>query len=623
MSKKYLTLTILIPLITTLIFLVVCWAKFHTLQQTGFPLIYDSAFHYRISESLVTNGHMPQQDALFVQSPSRNPSQMCPPVLYYLIQWSYDFTQLWSPVSFPDFIRLLGIVINSLPIFAFAWFLWAVARRGFITIFGTFLFAGSTNFYVSFLPNLIRFETLSLTLCLSTAALFFLWQDALSRFRKSIILIALVFVFFVGAGLWRLFIPVASLISICWFLEEFTNNSRPIFMAPSLASALGAALAFVWYDFYRLGDPSHWLFLFPALLLPLLYLLISNGASIRLRGRFSMRNRCLFLLAAGVAVLLMGMVTIPVLKIRLDAFFHSGPLPLNVSSLYGYLVNELLPISLSTLFQIRYLFYLPVLYLLLFWFWWKKADTRPHHLFLSFTVLIFTVATLFFARFISLLFPFLLAHLLISSNHVIASFLGGMKKRNRVLLVHGLLILLFFPALVGWIIQNDTLCNKVPKVFLDRQLCYAWLKQNTPSNDVVITHYGLGYETETFAGCRVVMDGYLENSVNRQRILQFMNALFSTNEQELADFCRQFRSRYLLLNSEYLAPICERLKWPHHKWFTIQKKENHNLMAVHPEGRRITFIRLLFFADTSTCFKPVFSKGNYIIFWIQPHENTS
>jgi len=69
----------------------------------------------------------------------------------------------------------------------------------------------------------------------------------------------------------------------------------------------------------------------------------------------------------------------------------------------------------------------------------------------------------------------------------------------------------------------------------------------TPVSAVIAAPWGLGFEIQSYAHRRTLMDGFLESEVGRERMVAFARLGFEPSPEPLAGWCRSLGADYLLL----------------------------------------------------------------------------
>lgn len=591
------------------------WLRMGPADKSRFQFTTDSAFHLRMVRSLLAQGTIPRQDPCYQLTPPRDPARINPPLPYYLAAWSYRGVRLLFPISLTGFLSGYCALVGSLAIFPFAWLLWRLTRREAAMISGTLVFAVMTPVLLRSSFHEFRFEPGSLGLMLAAIVAVLIWtgyppsDPAPGRTRHPIPILAVTgLIFFVGAGYWRLFPAFASAAVAAWLLDGFWQRRPAACAQPCWAAAIGTLAAWPVYAYFRQGPVSHGLNLAPPVLLPLLAIALQQPVLTRLDMLLKGWRRWVVATILGLMSAVSAVFLSPVLRMRWTALVEPGPLPITTATLYARLVHELQPLPLEHLFQFQFFSYLPCIYLLLIFCWIFLPESRPATALPGLLLSIFALAGMLFVRFSPFMATFFLIHLATSISAAIHS-CRRIQTRWQPLLI-GLLIL---PAAAGYLAASRASLQQIAVSDPDRRACLTWLGEHTQPGAVVVSDWTYGYEIQYYSARRSVMDGYLEDDTNRRRIVQFLAALFSTDESDLAVFCQRYRAGYLLLDSSFLLPILERLKLPPKDWLSIDRDGTRTRIKVLPAGQRVNILKGLFFPERLNRFKPLVRRGNYVI----------
>lgn len=109
------------------------------------------------------------------------------------------------------------------------------------------------------------------------------------------------------------------------------------------------------------------------------------------------------------------------------------------------------------------------------------------------------------------------------------------------------------------------------------------------------------------------MDGYLEDPLNRTRILELWRVLLSSDESDLIQYLAKYDTRYLLLDRIYFLPTCRRLNLPWQDWLEIQANERYTKLSLKPAGVRNNYLKCLFAPGNLKKLRVVFNSGNYVV----------
>jgi hypothetical protein len=582
----------------------------------------DSAFHYRISLMQIQRGEISGTDPLFIRNPPRRLDMIYPPNLYILAAGAYHLAQRFDPALLPvdRFFLLFNSICALLFLLSCGWLLWEVSGgERWVTLLGLALCSVATPIVLRSHAEVLRHETLGVGLLLVFACLLLRWDRRKGNWWSSASLcLAFFLCVFLGTGFWRLFPALAGLFVLGAVLCEILME-RSAGLFPVAASASIACLAaWLGYEFYRQQGFSTVPAFLPLLAAPLVYLGLQSSFVRALLGRVSPSARMRWVVLGILLAALVGLCLLPVTQVRLVSALTPGPIPLANTSLYGLLVEELMPMPLSRLLTADFLLYLPFLYLFPVVFRPRKETVSFSYRFAGIMLLILGLLSLLFVRFIYLSFPFLAAHLVCAVAHSASN----RKWRWRFLPpwanVSVLVSLALFLPAIGLYLQSDAaLLRTLYQGDPDLIAACHWLRQHTAPGDGVVAEWSHGFEVQTYAGTRTPMDGFLEDETNRRRILEFLRVLFSDREEELLQFTQRLDSRFLFLDRVYFVSTAERLNMPWRSWLVIRSEGSRTRLTLKDEGKRINYIRCLFWTRALKHFQVVLVSGNYVILEIK------
>ena len=152
-------------------------------------------------------------------------------------------------------------------------------------------------------------------------------------------------------------------------------------------------------------------------------------------------------------------------------------------------------------------------------------------------------ATLVFQRTAVLLVPVLA----IAIGGLCARSLDALADRRRRL-AGGVTLALAAPALVLALVAGvRTAATQTTRLAPNLRRAIEYLRTYSAPDAVVLTDWDTGYDVQSLAGRATVVDGLLESTENRRRILAFYAACMDTSAASLEALCRDLGARWLLL----------------------------------------------------------------------------
>ncbi|HOT01258.1 MAG TPA: hypothetical protein PLY66_09660 [Acidobacteriota bacterium] len=570
----------------------------------------DAAFHYRLVEHLLESGRPLATDPLFVQAEPRVPFRdMYPPAFHYL---AAGWARLagWAGASRESALYVLCALLGSLAVPLTGWLAWRAAKRADVTVSAMLLAAAATPLVTRGAYGILRPEPFGATLVVLAALLVADWTVHWPRGRQAAWLAAAALVHALGVGTWRLFPALAALGIGAAVASDWLAARRPGRMPVLLAGIAGTATAGVACDFYRTGAPDHLLFLLPALLPTFVHLALASGRAHAFGERLGKTRRWAGLGAAAALLVAAGFAVVPVLRVRAIGWLGTGGVPLNEANLYGRIVNELQPLDLLAAFAPERWFYLPAALAALTAVWiWRRA-ALPGDPFLIVAGAGYGLAALLFVRFEYVAAPFGLALLAVALRDALAAILPARWGRGWVSV--GLLAALL-PAVVAYARLDGHLADPPTRQEMNRRKTYAWLREHLAIHGAIAASWSLGFELQTYTGRPTLTDGFLESSLNRERLLAFYRALYGEDEERLAAFCRRHGARWLVLDRSHLLPVARTLELPWREWVDVAEGPDQTLqVTIRPAGLRLVHVRLLG-GQPTRCFHPVYDAGNYLV----------
>lgn len=598
--------------------LLAIWVRFLPAESAGCPLVLraDSAFHLRMLSYIIESGGLPEQDPLFYREPPRVIAHTYPPNLYLTASAVFQTARRMTPgpVDFRWIFFFFNALCGALPVAGCGWAIWEVSGgKRLETFLGMVLCAIASPMVLRSHAGIFRHETVAVgLLLLFTCILLHGIRQGSRPFWNWMAAICM----FAGMGFWRLFPFLAALIMLGVLAAEFFSQDSCRLGSLMSASALGCLSAAVGYTFYRSALPAAVFYFLPVMALPVLHWLAHRPLASQWREKLIFKRWGL--LAAAMVLILAGSLAVPMIRVRWQATISSSPLPLTSATLYGLLVEELEPLPLNEAFSSGFFLYLPILLIAAVCLMRRRWEPVPSYRAAWAVFLIFITLTVFFVRFVFLSFPFLIICLV----PPLCRALDELNIKRACLasraIQAAIIIALLGPALGLYLWEDLRLARYLLLPDRDQVAAYEWLKTNVPPDANVISDWSHGFEIQTFAGRRTVMDGYLEDGENRNRILGLLRVLLSTDEAELVRYMRQQNGNYLLLDRAYLFPTCRRFNLPWPGWFEIQEHERYSRLSLKPARERNNYLKCLFDPTNLKSFKVVFNSGNYIVLRLEP-----
>ncbi len=591
------------------VFLVAIAVRLPTVIAPHFMFETDSAFHSRMIAAVMSTGSLPTADSKYAQDPPRDNRRMCPDAFHRLAALGYAACRWLAPVSFADYLMALGILCGALTTLPVCAIVWMLTRRIAETALAGAVFAVATPVTLRSAFHVVRYESLGILLVLALAAVLYRWRASapLPARLARILLFAAFAIGLAGAGIWRLFPLLAALLLMAATVADaVAPRTHPSILRPALAAACGCLAAWPIFVFYPLAGAAG----LPPLLAPLAA--AAAGWLIRqerVSGRLARRSRAsrwaltvtgLCLILAGIGAATEAGLTWLRPILGMTPALHSHPSP-------PVLVGEMLPVDPATFFSWHYLGYLPVLYAAWLLYAARRADVRQSDAFPAVAAWLAVGVTLLFNRMVFLGLPLVLIHLVGGITRLDAVRLrrfAGLNLRTAAL---GAML----PLLIGFAIQSRASLAMLAQPPTDRRDTYQWVSAQTVPGTFLAANWSLGYELQWYTPAITVMDGFLESAENRRRIHRFTGALFAADGgRELSAFCRQYRARYLVVDTTYLLPLCRRLGLPWHNWLRVDATDRGSRVEILPEGRSVAWLSLMAADGGSRYFRRVFSSGN-------------
>jgi len=579
-------------------------------ERSDMVYMADAAFHYRLVDHLLVSGRPLAADPLFVQAEPRVPFRdMYPPAFHYL---AAGWVRLAGScgASRASALDLLCALLGSLVVPLTGWLAWRVAPRADVVLSAMLLTAAATPLVTRGAHGILRPEPFGAALVVLAALLAADWSADRTRGRQAAWLAAAVLVHALGAATWRLFPALAAAGAGAAVMADWLAGRRPSRMPVLLAGIAGTAAAGFACDFYRTGTPDHLVFLLPAMLPAAVHLALASARARRFGETLGDARRWAGLGVGVVLLVAAGFAVVPVLRVRAIGWLSTGGVPLNAANLYGRIVTELQPLDLPAAFTPERWFYLPAVLAALAAVWMWRRAARPGDPFLVVASVGYGLAALLFVRFEYVAAPFALALLAAAIRDALAAILPTRWGRGWVSV--GLLAAVL-PVVVVHARLDGHFADPPTRQEMNRRETYAWLRENLPGHGAIAASWSMGFELQTYAGRPTLTDGFLENRLNRDRLLAFYRALYGEDEGRLAAFCRRHGAHWLVLDRSYLLPVARRLELPWREWVDVAEGPDQTLqVTVRPVGLRIVHVRLLGGQPTRH-FRPVYDAGNYLV----------
>lgn len=162
---------------------------------------------------------------------------------------------------------------------------------------------------------------------------------------------------------------------------------------------------------------------------------------------------------------------------------------------------------------------------------------------LAFLAIGLAAATLVFQRTAVLLAPVLA----IAIGGLCARALDALADRRRRV-AGGATLALAAPALALALVAGvHTAATQTTRLAPNLRRAIEYLRTHATPDAVVLTDWDTGYDVQSLAGRATVVDGLLESTENRRRILAFYDACMDTSAAPLEALCRDVGARWLLL----------------------------------------------------------------------------
>lgn len=575
--------------------------------------VYDSdpAFHDRMVRHLLDTGHYLESDPLFVQSPPRSPARDMYPTFYHYAAAGFAWlTERLAGLPVADALMLFGALVGSLLIPLTGWVMWRFLGRPIETLLAMLLTTASSAAILRGSYAILRPEALGAALAVLATILFWIWQDGNRPWPRRLLLISLGIAHFAGAGTWRPFPLLAALGGISVLASSFVDGRRPRLWAPIVTATTGLATAGFTFTFYRNGGVNHLLYLFPVPLLLLLQWVLSDRRMMSWCGKLGSGMRWAILAGITLVGVLIAHAAVPFLRVRVEAWLTPGTISITTTNLYGRIVSELRPIDWTVIHHVNRFSYLPLVLVILFILWVLWPAVRLRHSFLPLSAASFGMVAALAVRFEYIAIPFVFALLVAGLTITLSQLIQA--QRNRSFVVIGV-ALVCLPFVLSQAIVNMDNLRSPSRREIARRACFNWMRQNLPQQTVIASGWDKGFELQSYTGCATLTDGYLENAINRERGLSFYKALFSTDENLLASYCRGHHCRHVLLDRYDFLPIAQTLQFPLEQWVKVSELPDKTLRVdILPTGRELVYIQLLSGYPTRY-FQPINAEGNFLV----------
>ena len=136
----------------------------------------------------------------------------------------------------------------------------------------------------------------------------------------------------------------------------------------------------------------------------------------------------------------------------------------------------------------------------------------------------------------------------------------------------------------------------------------AFLASRTPADAIVLAPWERGYEIQTYAGRRTVLDGLLEDSLNQRRIVEVAGAWLAPRTDSLTALCRRTGAGFLLVPpSTALYGIAQLTDWPA-AW-----KVRDGVPLNREDADRV-LVRMMVLGESPPPFERVFESGRWSVY---------
>lgn len=136
----------------------------------------------------------------------------------------------------------------------------------------------------------------------------------------------------------------------------------------------------------------------------------------------------------------------------------------------------------------------------------------------------------------------------------------------------------------------------------------AWLARETPPDATVLAPWQHGYEIQTYAGRRTLVDGLLEDPLTRGRIVAHARAWLEQRPDSLAALCARAGAGHLLVPpSTALYGIALLTDWP------AAARVRAGLPLRRDEADRV-LVRMMVLGESPPPFEPAFESGGWRVY---------
>jgi hypothetical protein len=580
----------------------------------------DSAFHSRMIAAVSATGSLPDADPKYAADPPRDNRRMCPAAYHHLAAGSFRALNRMTPTSWPEFLRVWGVICGALPVLPLCALVWLLTRRAAETALAGVLFAVATPTVLRSAFHIVRYESMGVFLLLILATLIVRWRSdpPVSPRLAWTLLAGCATAGWAGAGMWRLFAPLAAMVLVSAVAADFTAPGvcRSV-TRPALAVAAGCLTAWPSFDFYRLAETSEVPLLLPPLAAAGIAALACSAPVAAWLTRRSGPTRWSLLASLLSAVVLAAGFGTAAGRAWLAPIL-GGPLGSGSDALAPVLVSEMLPVDFATFWSWHFLSYLPALYALVLLAGAVRSGRPGPDAFPAIAATLGIGLTLLFNRMVFIGLPLLLAHLAAAVARLDSLPLPRSAGRPTGRILRAAALGLMLPLLIGFALQSRASLELLARPSPDRAGAYAWLSRQAAAR--IAASWSRGYELQLYTPAVTIMDGFLEDVENRSRIQEFTSALFAPDAGDrLAAFCQRHQTPYLLLDNTYLLPLCRRLGKPWSSWFRLDDTPAGSRVEILPAGRRIAWLRLMSVSGRSGNFLRTYASGNLVVFEVGPN----
>ncbi|MDD5568032.1 MAG: STT3 domain-containing protein [Candidatus Omnitrophica bacterium] len=462
-------------------------------KSYALEFVSDSAFNYRMTESVIQKGSVPIIDRLSIYPEGKNIRNFLPVGLYYAGAAFHRFLNVFRQIPLNESLLIFAAFFSSLicvPVYFLS--LEIYRNKKVIAFLSAFLSAIIPAYLHRTFCYMYRYEVLAVPL-LFMSLLFFIMAFGEKNGKPRLIYYfgASLFCLMLASWVWRLYalFLIAYLIIIvylCFKRRDLLGNERMKIIIS------GAGILLLFSAFSLIQTPAYsgllhfWTFL--EILMQRLYLPYD----------FSQFSRVIYYVNELSGVSILGL---------------SG-------------ANFL---SLSGIFAIFYLYAC------------FRKQFNPQKFILQFFIILFLALTLFFSRLKIILGPLIALSLGESLIFIFYNHRGVIKK-----ILLGLLVIIFIKTgCDAWRLAS----TRFKYAGMDAELKQSILAVNrlTSENSVILCDWGQGYSIQTYCNRPTITDGLLESPEIIKRIITVAKIFSSYDEEALWFFCKEYGVTHILV----------------------------------------------------------------------------